>query len=252
MELLSRLERALEGLVEGIFTRAFRAPVQPIEIAKRLMREAEMHKTVSVHTTYVPNHFRVRLAPETVALLTPISGQLLAELEQYLREYIAEQGYLTAGPLAVRLLEGPGVKIGEIDIEALADATAVPSAPPPPGSLRIQAEKPTHHATAEQTEQTILLTATATGLEIVSGPLTGQYLPLTDGFTIGRAPTNTLPLADTGVSRLHVRINWEEEQWVLTDTGSTNGTYVGDHRITAHPLRVGETIRVGSTSLVVR
>ena len=105
MDLLAKLEHALEGMVEGVFSRAFKAPLQPIEVAKRLTREMENHRSVSVNTTYVPNAYTVYLTPDTYAGFAAISGRLLVELEGYLRDFIAERKYATVGPVSVRFEE---------------------------------------------------------------------------------------------------------------------------------------------------
>ena len=50
MDLFSRVERALEGVVEGVFSRAFRTQLQPIEVAKRLENQGKMIVTVACST----------------------------------------------------------------------------------------------------------------------------------------------------------------------------------------------------------
>ena len=52
--MLRNLENRIAGLVEGTFSRAFRSEVRPVEIARKLARHMEEHKTVSVSRTYVP------------------------------------------------------------------------------------------------------------------------------------------------------------------------------------------------------
>ena len=47
MPLLRDFERRLEGLVEGFFAKAFRSGVQPVELAKRLLREMDANQTIS-------------------------------------------------------------------------------------------------------------------------------------------------------------------------------------------------------------
>ena len=64
MGVLRTVESKLEGLVEGVFNRAFRARVQPVELARRLAKEMESYKTVSVSRTYVPNEYIVFLSRE--------------------------------------------------------------------------------------------------------------------------------------------------------------------------------------------
>lgn len=253
MDLLSRLEHVLEDVVEGVFSRAFRTQLQPIEVAKRLTREVENHRTISVSSTYVPNVYTVSLAPDTYATFQAISGRLLAELEQYLREFTTERQYQLVGPIAVRLAENPEVKAGEMQVTTANDAGAVPSSVPTPSVLRSYAAPAGNTATTEEEqERTVLISSPATALEITAGEGAGRTIPLTDGFTIGRGPINSLPLTDPATSRRHAEIVWEDDAWVLRDCGSTNGTYLNDHRITEHTLRPNDTIKIGGTVMKVK
>jgi FhaA, N-terminal domain len=63
MSVLRSIESKIAGLVEGTFSRAFRSEVRPVEIARKLAREMEEHKSQSVNRTYVPNEYRVFLSP---------------------------------------------------------------------------------------------------------------------------------------------------------------------------------------------
>ena len=254
MDLLSRLEHALEHLVEGVFSRAFRAPLQPIEIAKRLTREVEQHRAVSVNTTYVPNLYTVHLAPATFAGLQLISGRLLGELEQFLREFTVERHYETIGPIAVRLLEDAEMKADEMQVTAINDAAATPSVPAP-STLRADAPATSRHGAAftpDMNHTTLISAASITTLEVVAGESRGRTLTLTDGLTLGRGPENTLPLTEMGISRHHAEIVWTDDAWMLRDLGSTNGTFVNGRRITTHALQADDTIRIGGTVMKVR
>src|SRR5881396_3256895 len=62
-------------MIEGWSARLFRAKLQPVQIAKRLIRAMESHRTVSLSKTFVPNSFVVSL-----------SAVDYAGLEQYLAE----------------------------------------------------------------------------------------------------------------------------------------------------------------------
>jgi len=64
MPLLRSIERRIEALFEGAFGRAFRAHVQPVELARKLAKEMDDHRTASVTKVYVPNEYTVFLAPE--------------------------------------------------------------------------------------------------------------------------------------------------------------------------------------------
>jgi hypothetical protein len=70
-------------------------------------------------------------------------------------------------------------------------------------------------------------------------------------MTIGRAPDNTLVLADSRASRHHARIDGRRGTLILSDLGSTNGSWVNDRRVESMALGEGDRIRVGATTLVV-
>ena len=75
MSVLRNLEAKLEGLVEGAFSRAFKSKVQPVEIARKLAKEMEDNKTVSLSRTYVPNQYLVYLSPEGPAAVRGLRGR---------------------------------------------------------------------------------------------------------------------------------------------------------------------------------
>ena len=63
------LEKRLEGLMEGFFTKVFRSGLQPVEVGRRILREMEENRTVSVNRTYAPNDFQVFIGPEDLSLI---------------------------------------------------------------------------------------------------------------------------------------------------------------------------------------
>jgi hypothetical protein len=63
VSILRNLEAKLEGLFQGTFSRTFKSKVQPVEIARKLAKEMEDNKTVSISRTYVPNQYVVWLSP---------------------------------------------------------------------------------------------------------------------------------------------------------------------------------------------
>jgi hypothetical protein len=71
-------------------------------------------------------------------------------------------------------------------------------------------------------------------------------------FTIGRAMACDFTLADLSVSRWHARLYQEDEQWLLSDLGSTNGTRLNGWRVTTGvPVKPGDRVSFGSVSFVI-
>ncbi len=60
---LQQFERRLERLVEGVFARAFRSSLRPVELGRRLTREMDLRRTVGVRGEFIaPNHFLFELS----------------------------------------------------------------------------------------------------------------------------------------------------------------------------------------------
>jgi FHA domain-containing protein/von Willebrand factor type A domain-containing protein len=101
---------------------------------------------------------------------------------------------------------------------------------------------------AGQVERTVMLRLQPS-LTVTRGPGQGEVfnLSLESAVSIGRAPTNDIPLGDSAVSGEHCRIRPEGGAFVLHDLKSTNGTFVNEKRIERHRLSEGDVIRVGET-----
>jgi pSer/pThr/pTyr-binding forkhead associated (FHA) protein len=83
-----------------------------------------------------------------------------------------------------------------------------------------------------------------------SGDLKGRRLPIKIPVAnIGRGDYNDVVIADPSVSTMHAKLQRRESVWVLTDLGSTNGTFVEGERLTGEmPLSPGTTIRFGDVA----
>ena len=69
--------------------------------------------------------------------------------------------------------------------------------------------------------------------------------------TLGRESRNDITIPDINVSRSHAEISLSPQgAWVITDLGSTNGTYVNGHAVASQPLNEGDHIAMGSTNFV--
>jgi predicted component of type VI protein secretion system len=80
-----------------------------------------------------------------------------------------------------------------------------------------------------------------------SGPTPGKTFPLEgDVLTIGREASNQIAINDAEISRKHSQLVLQGGKYVLTDLGSTNGTFVNGQRVTGqHVLQPGEVISLG-------
>ncbi len=91
-------------------------------------------------------------------------------------------------------------------------------------------------------------------LIVTEGSLAGTRVALTGKpILIGRANDSTLVLTDDYASTRHARISENNGVWYLEDLGSTNGTYVGQTKVTGPlPLEAGVVIRIGKTAMELR
>ena len=94
----------------------------------------------------------------------------------------------------------------------------------------------------------------ARSLVVVEGALAGTVIPLGNAdVTLGRAPDSTIVLDDDYASNAHARITFVNGSWVVTDMGSTNGTWIDKVRLTGPTaLAVGHQLKVGRTVLELR
>jgi hypothetical protein len=90
---------------------------------------------------------------------------------------------------------------------------------------------------------------------VTEGPLRGPTIALgQQSILIGRNPESTVVLSDDYASGRHARVFPQDGDWFIEDLNSTNGTFVGQQRVTSDPVKlgVGATIRIGTTVLELR
>lgn len=235
MSTLRRFEKRLEKIFEGPFTKLFKGGVQPLEIARRLMREADDGRVLGVNETLAPNYYQVNLSPEDYERLMGYFDKLRMEMEGLIINHINEKGYqLITGP-QVRFQRDHDLKEGELSILASIDNPKGAQAPAAPGG----------------TESRRGQDAISVGvLTILEGDGAGYSIYLEGERTrIGRSDENDLVLQDPRASRFHAEIERRPEGYVLRDLESTNGTMVGDRRISERLLEDGDTLTMGETEM---
>ncbi|WP_062290496.1 FHA domain-containing protein FhaB/FipA [Demequina phytophila] len=113
---------------------------------------------------------------------------------------------------------------------------------------------PSRAATGLRTGSISTKDPSAGHLAVTAGPLKGTTIPLGAApVLVGRASTCTLVIDDDYCSARHCRIYPEGDRWMVEDLGSTNGTYLGNQKVTDPvPFRGGDVIRIGATALELR
>ena len=249
--LLRSIEQKIESLIEGVFGRAFRTNVQPVELARKLAKEMDDHRTVSVSRVYVPNEYTVYLSPDDREQLTAYESSLKDELQQYLAEHARREEYALLSSPRVLLETDADLDVGEFGIatrivqpdKRRADADE-PIEQLEPGATMVYKPKtpvPTQAVSAEDLgmEQEIaVLTFDGTRHEVTQRVV-----------VLGRSRDCDIQLADANVSRRHAELRQEGASYWIVDLGSTNGTEVNGKRVKRAKLADGDTITLGSTKI---
>src|SRR5258707_8955861 len=94
MTVLRSIESKLESLFEGVFGRAFRANVQPVELARKLVKEMDEHRNVSVSRVYVPDEYTIFLSTKDREQFSDYEDSLRDELQEYLATHARRESYV--------------------------------------------------------------------------------------------------------------------------------------------------------------
>src|SRR5436190_19546772 len=114
ISVLRNLEARIECLVEGAFSRAFSSQVQPVEIARKLAKEMDAHRTASVSRVYVPNQYTVWLSTQDRERLEGYERSLEQELSGYLLEHARRHDYALLTRPEVNLEDDERLRLGEV------------------------------------------------------------------------------------------------------------------------------------------
>jgi len=257
MTLLKSVETTIANLVEGTFGRMFRSEVRPMEVARKLAREMDEHRTTSVSRVYAPNEYSVWLSPQDRARYEGVEHEVIDELCAYLLEHARREELILASPPLISFHTDEDLALGEFGIQAkLVRPPAVAEV-----AHRPQLAEP---GPPEEHGNTMIYSRSAR----VGGPLEDEHarrraaLPLLTvngrrlalpaaGGTIGRSRDCDVVLDDVAVSRRHAEIRPAPEGWMVADLESTNGLLVNGHGVRGtQALEPGDRIELGSTAIV--
>jgi hypothetical protein len=240
------IERRIGGLVEGAFGRTFRSSVQPVELARKLAKEMDEHRTISIHRVYVPNEYTLYLNPADREQFAAYEDQMAAELAEYLAEHARREGYTTSSRPRVTLETEPDLGVGTFGIAVDAGAPeemqeeAMPEVEPVPAPMATMVYAPSAEPAVE---------AEAPAADGLLRWDSGE-VELTGATTsIGRSSDCGIVLADPNVSRRHAEVRRAGEAYIVVDLGSTNGTEVNGQRVDETSLMHGDVIGVGTTRI---
>jgi hypothetical protein len=246
MGIFERFEKKVEGAVNGVFARAFKGDVQPVEIAARLQRELDAEaKLMSRDKRLVPNDFVVGLSQHDHDKLVPYGKTLTSELAGELKNHATNMGYVFNGPIRIHLELDPALPVGRFTVASDVVAGVQAAGQAPTASPRPRAASPGPRPQAPAQPRTELV------LEV-----NGMRHPLrAPGLVIGRGTEADLRINDPGISRRHAEIRVDESgpglQVDIVDLGSTNGIIVNGHRVRQSALTAGTRIEIGSTRMLV-
>jgi hypothetical protein len=250
MSVLRNLESKIAGLVEGTFSRAFRSEVRPVEIARKLAREMEEHKSSSVSRTYVPNEYRVFLSPRDRERFADYEEALAGELAGYLLEHARRERLAMLSRPVIEFETDDRLGLGEFGIQT---RVVQPEHEPLPEDVPEPEERSGRtmvYSAAGRVAEPLEERARATR-ERALLVLNGRRLAVgSEGVRLGRSRKCEIVLDDPNVSREHAELRPRGGSWVLTDLGSTNGSSVNGRRIDAPTVvKPGDELELGSTSM---
>ncbi len=249
MSVLRSIESKLESLFEGVFGRAFRSNVQPVELARKLVKEMDDHRNVSVSRVYVPNEYTIYLSPPDREQFEGYEDKLCEELGDYLTEHARRERYVLLTTPHVKLETDDDLDVGEFGIAVRLVRGPHPPVGPPAGDPQLGED-----------EQSGTMVYKAPPLpppieddsphEIASITVNGDVFDLAGRpMVLGRSKDCDIRLSDPNVSRRHAEIRPDGAGYKIFDLESTNGIEIDGKRVKDLALTDGIRFTLGTTEI---
>jgi hypothetical protein len=227
--------------------------VQPVELARKLAKEMDAHKTAGVARVYVPNEYTVHLSRQDRVKLEGYERSLEQELSGYLLDHARRREYDLLTRPAVEFKTDERLRLGEFGIQTrLVKPPAHEGDKPQQGeeghtmvysAVRERERGPQESRSPEQRAAAMVETRAVVSLDdrryVLDGPRA----------TIGRSKDAECVLRDPNVSRRHAELRRATSgDWTIVDLGSTNGVKVNGRRVASSRLSPGDQVTLGETT----
>ncbi len=232
---IDKLERQLQDLIEGAFTRLFPRSASAPDIAILLFRALEdkaRHSAMRGDLPVAPDSYQVFLQSASVKQFSAHIPDFPARLAALIAELSRESGYQLKAAPTVSILADPDLEPQQARVIAAHSeySTAKTAKMATASAFEVQ----------RQLEQTPHLHIINQG----SVPLIKSVI------NIGRDSSNDVVISDAFVSRHHAQLRRRLGIYTLYDVNSHGGTFVNNTDIRERRLQNGDVIRVGHTDLV--
>lgn len=239
MNALERFEKLVERLVESPFERLFKGGLHPADVANVLAEAVEKGQLDDGRGgRLVPNHYQVFLnqADYRAMQARAALAEEVAAIERYLTSLQAETGGQTVGPVAVHILPGANIGLGQIKVRA--DYLARGSSTEPKGASPDETrplKNPGTSAPAAQWQLCWAEKAINLGRPVIN---------------LGRAPDNDVVIADRTVSRYHAQLRWRKQTYYVQNLSRTQPLKVNGQPVRGSlALKPGDYLELGQVSI---
>ncbi len=223
--------------------------MQPVELARKLAKEMDAHKTAGIARVYVPNEYSVYLSKQDRGKLEGYERSLEQELSGYLLDHARRRGYDLLTRPAVEFKTDERLRLGEFGIQTRLVKPPVHEGERPSqgeeghtqvySAVREREPAPSPKRRAEALVATRAVVSLEDRRYVLDGPRA----------TIGRSKEVECVLRDPNVSRRHAELRRSASgDWTVVDLGSTNGVKVNGRRVASSRLSPGDQVTVGSTT----
>ena len=248
---MERLEALASRFIEGWSARLFGAKLQPVQIAKRVIRAMEAHQTISLSKTFVPNSYVVSLSPSDFEQFEQYRRSLERDLSEAVLGAARDRSYTLLAYPTVEIERDEDLQPGDMRVScALVDASGDEVASDAKALGAVEAG----HTMVLDREKLLRdkPRAPKASLAVREGDDRREVALGPDPLAIGRDPQNDITLDDRRVSRKHAEIRLRLGRYTLYDLQSTNGTYVNGRRVAEKVLESGDKISIGGLEIVFR